>query len=54
MEPRKREDPRDILGEALRLNPQLRLCARFAGTSIAEFPVFAPLVMGGRVWYNCA
>ena len=54
MEPRKREDPRDILGEDLRLNPQLRLCARFDGTSIAEFPVAAPGEMGFRVVDNCA
>ena len=41
MEPRKREDPRDILGEDLRLNPQLRLCARFDGTSILDFIRYA-------------
>ena len=42
MEPRKREAPRSTLGEDLRLNPQLRLCARFDDVSIAEFPVAAP------------
>ena len=36
MEPRKREAPRSTLGEDLRLNPQLRLCARFDDVSIAN------------------
>ena len=38
----------------LRLNPQLRLCARFDDVSIAEFPVAAPGEMGVRVVDNCA
>lgn len=42
------------MGEDLRLNPQLRLCARFDGASIAEFPVAAPGEMGFRVVDNCA
>ena len=46
MEPRKREAPRSTLGEDLRLNPQLRLCARFDDVRIAEFPVAAPGEMG--------
>ena len=54
MEPRKREAPRSTLGEDLRLNPQLRLCARFDDVSIAEFPVAAPGEMGVRVVDNCA
>ena len=41
-------------GEDLRLNPQLRLCARFDDVSIAEFPVAAPGEMGFRVVDNCA
>ena len=53
MEPRKREAPRSTLGEDLRLNPQLRLCARFDDVSIAEFPVAAPGEMGVRVVDNC-
>ena len=32
--------------EDLRLNPQLRLCAKFDETSIAKFPVAAPKEMG--------
>ena len=35
--------------EDLRLNPQLRLCAKFDETSIAKFPVAAPKEMGMRV-----
>lgn len=54
METRKREKPRHILGEDLRLNPQLRLCARFDDVSIAEFPVATPGEMGFRVVDNCA
>ena len=38
--------------EDLRLNPQLRLCAKFDETSIAKFPVAAP--KGMRVLDNCA
>lgn len=40
--------------EDLRLNPQLRLCAKFDETSIAKFPVAAPREMGMRVLDNCA
>lgn len=54
MEPRKWEGHQGLLGEDLRLNPQLRLCARFDDVSIAEFPVAAPGEMGFRVVDNCA
>ena len=54
MEPRKWEGHQSLLGEDLRLNPQLRLCARFDDVSIAEFPVAAPGEMGFRVVANCA
>lgn len=54
MEPRQWEGQQGLLGEDLRLNPQLRLCARFDDTSIAEFPVAAPGEMGFRVVDNCA
>jgi len=54
MEPRKWEGHQSLLGEDLRLNPQLRLCARFDDVSIAEFPVAAPGEMGFRVVDNCA
>ncbi|MDO5547742.1 MAG: hypothetical protein Q4F79_04565 [Eubacteriales bacterium] len=40
--------------EDLRLNPQLRLCAKFDSTSIAEFPVAPREKMGIRVLDNCA
>ncbi len=40
--------------EDLRLNPQLRLCAKFDETSIAKFPVADPGEMGMRVLDNCA
>ncbi len=40
--------------EDLRLNPQLRLCAKFDETSIAKFPVAEPGEMGFRVVDNCA
>lgn len=40
--------------EDLRLNPQLRLCAKFDETSIAKFRVAAPGKMGMRVVDNCA
>ena len=40
--------------EDLRLNPQLRLCAKFDATSIAEFPVSSRDDMGVRVVDNCA
>ena len=40
--------------EDLRLNPQLRLCAKFDETTIAKFPVAAPKEMGMRVLDNCA
>ena len=54
MEPRKREAPRSTLGEDLRLNPQLRLCARFDDVSIAEWPGAAPGERGVRVVDNGA
>ncbi len=40
--------------EDLRLNPQLRLCAKFDEDSIAKFPVAEPDEMGFRVLDNCA
>ncbi len=40
--------------EDLRLNPQLRLCAKFDEASIAKFPVAEPDEMGFRVVDNCA
>jgi len=39
--------------ENLRLNPQLRLCARFDADSIAKYPVAKPEEMGFRVVDNC-
>lgn len=54
MEPRQWERQQGLLGEDLRLNPQLRLCARFDDASIAEFPVAAPGEMGFRMVDNCA
>ncbi len=38
----------------LRLNPELRLCAKFDETSIARFPVAPRGKMGVRVLDNCA
>ena len=38
----------------LRLNPHLRLCAKFDPDSIAKFPVAEPGEMGMRVLDNCA
>ncbi|MBS1403333.1 MAG: hypothetical protein HPZ79_10185 [Oscillospiraceae bacterium] len=38
----------------LRLNPELRLCAKFDALSIADFPVAAHEKMGVRVVDNCA
>lgn len=40
--------------ENLRLNPQLRLCAKFDSASIAKFPVASEKKMGFRVLDNCA
>lgn len=57
MEPWSQENeriPAIFWARDLRLNPQLRLCARFDGASIAEFPVAAPGEMGFRVVDNCA
>ena len=50
----KRRARRPSHMEDLRLNPQLRLCAKFDETSIAKFPVAAPKEMGMRVLDNCA
>ena len=38
----------------LRLNPELRLCAKFDALSIADFPVASHEIMGIRVVDNCA
>ena len=38
----------------LRLNPELRLCAKFDALSIADFPVTSHEIMGIRVVDNCA
>ncbi|MBS7218042.1 MAG: hypothetical protein KH028_01335 [Oscillospiraceae bacterium] len=54
LEQKKRKEYQELLGEDLRLNPQLRLCARFDDVSIAKFPVAAPGEMGFRVVDNCA
>lgn len=40
--------------EDFRVNPQLRLCAKFDDVSIAKFPVASPDEMGMRVLDNCA
>ncbi len=48
------EDRPDNEMEDLRLNPQLRLCAKFDSDSIAKFPVGRPGEMGFRVLDNCA
>lgn len=42
------------VADDLRLNPQLRLCAKFDSTSTAEFPVASRSEMGVRVVDNCA
>ena len=38
----------------LRLNPELRLCAKFDVLSIADFPIASHEKMGIRVVDNCA
>ena len=38
----------------LRLNPELRLCAKFDALSITDFPVAPYEIMGIRVVDNCA
>ena len=38
----------------LRLNPEMRLCAKFDALSIADFPVASHEKMGIRVVDNCA
>lgn len=52
MAKKKKNRPNSM--DDLRLNPDMRLCAKFDELSIAKFPVGHPDDMGMRVRDNCA
>ena len=50
----KKQKKKPNSSDDLRLNPDMRLCAKFDEQSIAKFPVAEPGEMGMRVRDNCA